>query len=186
VALPTPSTRCSGGERFRSGTPKLSSPAPQASLRTRAGPRVCSPCRPGQLPRLRTSQNPLGRCCAGGGMQRRTPPASGGPAVPGMLGYALTESSAGRDDPVPRFQSRHATPDLQHFSDAFAPSHGRQRGEDGVGPCREAGGELQTSAQPRPPQPRSRLRTRRDIPLGALRRNPHGKKVQPARHLGSC
>lgn len=89
-------------------------------------------------------------------------------AVPRTPGYVLTKSGARRDDPVPGFQSRHAPPDLQHFSDAFVPSHGWQRGEDGVGPCREAGGELWSPSHPRPPHPRSHLRTLRDTPSQEL------------------
>lgn len=111
---------------------------------------------------LEHPKNPLRRCFAGGGVQRRTSLMCEDPAVPWlpaprMPGYALTDSGACRDDPVPEFQSRHTTPDLQHFPDTFVPSHGRQRGEDGVGPCREARGKLQTLSYPRAPYPRSHV-----------------------------
>lgn len=139
---------------------------------------------------LKHPKNPLRRCFAGGGMQRRTLPVSKDPVVPWLLaprlpGYALTESGACRDDPVPRFQRCHTTPDLQHFPNTFVPSHGRQRGEDGVGPCQETRGELWKPSYPRPPHPRSRLQTLRDIPPGASRKNQYAKKMQLMRYLGS-
>lgn len=69
-------------------------------------------------------------------------------AVPWLPGDALTQSSGRWDDPVAGFQSRHTPPDLQHFPDTFVSSHSWQRGECGIGPCREAGGELQPSDLP--------------------------------------
>lgn len=56
----------------------------------------------------------------------------------------LTQSGVRGDDPVPSFQSCHTTPNLQHLPNTFIPSHGRQRRQEGVGPCREAVGELET------------------------------------------
>lgn len=101
-----------------------------------------------------------------------------GAVAPGTedAAYALTKSRACWDDPVPRFQSRHTTPDLQHFPDTFIPSHSWQRGENGVGPCREAGGELWSLSYPSPPHPSSWLQTLRDTLLGASRKNQYAKK----------
>lgn len=76
-----------------------------------------------------------------------------GPSSAEDAGDELTEPGVRRDDPVPGLQSRHTAPDLQHLPDTFVPSHGRQRRQEGVGPCREAGGELETPSYPNIPTP---------------------------------
>lgn len=70
-----------------------------------------------------------------GALHPQPPP---GTVHPGPI-PRLTKPGVSRDDAVPRAQCHHARADLQHAPNAFTACHGWQRGQEGIGACREQG-----------------------------------------------